>query len=322
MRNRAMLLFLLLFFTLAALSSTQRALGEGVKLTLYWDFDNWAFDPAGDIVYIYTPGSIAVMSASIENACDLTFKVTELRVHMEWMSEGEYARLVPPQEIKITPGGKEEIGKVKVEVPPDLPPGIYSYYFEVDVETLYGGEWTAETYTLEGYRDFVVAKGRVELDVDYSTEGGYSFRQGGEARFRIHLANEGGATANVEYVRLYTGWPPGKFAEDEFYECLEPGQEFSLGPGKEVDLECSIPLPSDLPPGRYYSRLEVKTTATLLGVRYEEYWTPDYQMDYEVQEAESFVQKYKEMLGLLTATASAASVIIGVYKKWKSPKSD
>jgi len=310
----------LLALGLVALLPSQIAVGEQVNFMLWWKFDNPAYDPAGEYIGIYTPGSVIVLSASIENTCDMTFRVRQVRVYAEWMSEGEYATLTPLQEVKLIPGEEKEIGKVRIDVPPDLSPGVYHYYFEVDVETLSGGEWTPETYVVEG-TELVISEMIAMLDVDYSTEEGYAFRLGGEAKFRVHIANEGGATTHVEYVRIYTGWPTDKFSENEFYECLEPGQEFSLGPGDEVDLECAIPLPSDLPPGRYYSRIEVKTVTNLMGVKYTEYWTSDYQMDYEIQEAESFIEKYKEVLGIVTATASAASVVIGVYKKWKSSKS-
>ncbi len=309
-------LLISVFLALSLVVGAAAAWADGVDFSLTWAFDSWANDQAGEVVWVYEPGETAILDINLTNQCDLTFEVERVRLIAEWMAEGEHAELAVNPPVKVTPQGEATLGRLAVRIPGDLRPGAYYYEFEVDVRVLYGDEWRVETYTAPGFRDLLVAPGRARLDVDYDTEEGFTSRSGGEVRFRVHVANEGTAATTVEYVRIYPGWPGGEYG-GEFFNCLEPGSEPLLGPGEELNLECRIPIPSDVPEGRYVSSLEVGTVTEILGGLYRELWSPGYGVDYEVLKPEPFIEKYKEALGILTATASAVSVVIGVYKKWK-----
>ncbi|MDK2463651.1 MAG: hypothetical protein QI223_02605 [Candidatus Korarchaeota archaeon] len=304
------------FLALLLVVGAAVAWADGVDFSLTWAFDSWASDQAGEVVYVYEPGETAIVNINLTNQCDLTLEVVRVRLIAEWMAEGEYAELAVDPPVKVTPERTATLGRLAVRIPRDVRPGAYYYEFEVDVRVPSGDEWRVETHTVPGFRDLLVAPGRARLDVDYDTEEGFTFRSGGEVRFRVHVVNEGTAATTVEYVRIYPGWPGEKY-RGEFFDCLEPGREPLLGPEEELNLECGIPIPSDVPEGRYVSSLEVGTVTEILGGRYREFWSPGYGVDYEVLRPEPFIEKYREALGILTATASAVSVVIGVYKKWK-----
>ncbi len=314
-RLSTFILLLSLAATLVLGAAAATTASDGVQFSITWHFKQWAEDQAGDPVWVYQPGEIAVVELNLTNECELTFEVRSVRLKAEWAPE-EASTLSLPNPVRVSPGETVRLGKISLRIPRDLHPGAYYYEFEVETASPGGDGWQVESWTLEGYRNLLIVPSRVELDIDYDLEKEFLVRAGGEARFQVHLTNEGSKTAAIEYVRIYPGWP-GEAYEGEFFTCLRPGEEPVLEPGQEIELTCRIPIPPDLPEGKYNSNLEVATRAEYLGGTYREYWVPDYYVDYQVLKPESFLEKYKEALGVLTATASAISVIIGVYKKWK-----
>ena len=80
----------LLALGLVALLPSQIAIGEQVDFMLRWKFDNPAYDPAGEYIGIYTPGSVIVLSASIENTRDITLRVRQVRVYEDDVLYGKF----------------------------------------------------------------------------------------------------------------------------------------------------------------------------------------------------------------------------------------
>ncbi len=311
MKIWSFVLLTLIFSLFSASFLVSSTKSQGCDFQITWQLDSSAYNSTGDLVWLYAPRDYGVILVGLNNTGDITFKVTRIGVHFDWMKEGSYVYVEPKNEMKLQPGQSMNVGKINFQVPEQISQGYHYYSFKIDILELHGNEWVPETYYSSDWRDLRVVSSRpyVTVDFDFSNPT-YTYHQGEEVESIVVLKNEGEKGVTINKINLYIGW------DEEFCQCLESA--LHLSPGERKQLTCHFWIPKILAPGNYTSSIEAEVKLRTDNEELTIYFHPDYVIDYRVMKAESFIQKYKEMLGVITATVSAVSVIIGALKKWKT----
>lgn len=299
---RQKLVYILLLLSLLLVLVSCQSSGP----TITWSFEVFAFDPAENYVGVCSKGHSTYLWVGVNNTGDLTIKITRVGLNIDWLGE-EF--IYVENEVKLRPGESSNVGKISFSVPSDVTPGRHEIKFKIDVLEFVGDGWVEETYFTDPFLGLVVLSMPLELEVDFDfLDQSYSFHQGDKVDYWGTLENSGGTEVEVDWVKLYPGW------DDEFFFA---SKEFKMSPGESKKIDSEFYIPKSMSPGKLTASLEVQGRFRVGEEEFTCTFTPDYVISYDVLKEESFVQKYKEALGIITATASAASVVLGFMKKWK-----
>ena len=302
-KSRRITLAIILLLTLPFLSEVK---AKDLEFTLYWDFD---YDS-------YAVGDQGVVSLSIENTGDVPFRVTWVGIHFEWEKEMYYFQMdLSDNPVYIYPQENVDLGSISFSVFENAVIGENSYYIKIYYEFYDGSEWVKDEWKTENYKIMI----KEQIEVNWHLEGD-TFKAGKAVSYSVIIRNNMKTTIKVLRVGVRAEWlPKGMYS---FYEYDENPIIIDAGGLWESEI-LEMKIPKDVEEKWYACSLVIEYQY-LKGKEWSEikdYYSPD-TYGFQVVKPESFIQRYKEVIGVVTGTVSAVTAILGMLKHFKKEKSN
>lgn len=270
------------------------------EFSIYWDFNDCE----------YAPGDSGVVTMSIENTGSIPFYVTWIGIHFQWEREGYFFQIdYSSSPVYLDVGEKKSLGAIQFEVFDTAVPGENSYYLEIDYAWYSDGEFIEDSWNTETFRLTVVEPLTVSWEIQEETS---TFTMGESLHYLLTVKNNMNTDVKIVSYGIRADWLPKDMYEFvNVNKVVPPGSEEKFGPtefkisrtAEEKWYNCSVIIEYQYMKNGGWTQIKI--------------YKPTMQYGIEVVREESFISRFKEILGFVGAALSVIATIITLKEKLK-----